>query len=110
MLGNWSFGDYFKEEAILWAWELMTENLETSKEKLWATVLKEVGGKIQADTEAEHFWKTQTDIQPHQILRCSKKDNFWEMGDVGPCGPCTGIHIDLGEEELVRLIMNVGSM
>jgi alanyl-tRNA synthetase len=97
MLGNWSFGDYFKEEAIVWAWELLTEVWKLPKERLWATVF---GGDaeegLEADLEAEEIWRTKTDIDPRHILRCSKKDNFWEMGASGPCGPCSEIHIDRG--------------
>ncbi len=99
MLGNWSFGDYFKSEAISWAWELFTEVWELDKNILWATVF---GGDekegLEPDVEAEELWKANTDIDPSRILRCGKKDNFWEMGDVGPCGPCSEIHIDLGPD------------
>lgn len=98
MLGNWSFGDYFKKEAITWAWELMVERWGLPADKLWATVFEgspEEG--LEADEEAESLWKSCTTVQPHQILRCDKKDNFWEMGNTGPCGPCSEIHIDLGE-------------
>ena len=91
MLGNWSFGDYYKKEAILWAWQLLTERWGLPKEKLYATVYK-------TDDEAERLWKEVTDIQPDHVLRFGEKDNFWEMGDTGPCGPCTEIHIDLGPE------------
>ena len=89
MLGNWSFGDYYKQEAIQWAWELLTGIWQIPKDKLWATV-------YQDDDEAEHVWRTQTDVNPKQILRFGEKENFWEMGEVGPCGPCSEIHIDLG--------------
>ncbi|MGE5558839.1 MAG: alanine--tRNA ligase [Bacillota bacterium] len=88
MLGNWSFGDYYKKEAVHWAWELLTGVWRIPKEKLFATVYK-------TDDETEWIWKRETDINPAQILRFDK-DNFWEMGDTGPCGPCTEIHIDLG--------------
>lgn len=91
MLGNWSFGDYYKKEAIAWAWELLTEVWKLPKDKLWATVFRE-------DDEAEKLWKQVTDINPSQVLRFDEKDNFWEMGEVGPCGPCSEIHIDLGPE------------
>ncbi|MGK5093166.1 alanine--tRNA ligase [Deltaproteobacteria bacterium TL4] len=98
MLGNWSFGDYFKQDAIVWAWELLVEQWGLPKEKMWATVFEGVPSEnLEPDDEAAELWKTQTDINPKQILRCSKKDNFWEMGDVGPCGPCSELHIDLGE-------------
>ena len=96
MLGNWSFGDYFKKEAIEWAWELMTEEWGLPKEKMWATVFAG-GGGVEADEDAESLWKTCTDIASEQVLRFDKNDNFWEMGEVGPCGPCSELHIDLGQ-------------
>jgi alanyl-tRNA synthetase len=97
MLGNWSFGDYFKAEAIRWAWELFTDVWKLPKDKLWATVFEgDQADGVGADEEAENEWKKQTDIDHSHILRCSKKDNFWEMGETGPCGPCSEIHIDLG--------------
>lgn len=91
MLGNWSFGDYYKKEAIRWAWELLTEVWKLPKPKLWATVYT-------TDDEADEWWRTQTDIDPQQILRFAEKDNFWEMGETGPCGPCSEIHIDRGPQ------------
>ncbi|MBN2365455.1 MAG: alanine--tRNA ligase [Calditrichaeota bacterium] len=91
MLGNWSFGDYYKREAIQWAWELLTEVWNLNPRKLWATVFKD-------DDEAEEFWKSETNIEHSQILRFDEADNFWEMGETGPCGPSSEIHIDLGEE------------
>ncbi|NLY76318.1 MAG: alanine--tRNA ligase [Firmicutes bacterium] len=91
MLGNWSFGDYYKKEAIIWAWELLTERWKLPKDKLYATIYK-------TDDEAEELWRSCTDINPDHILRFGEKDNFWEMGETGPCGPCTEIHIDLGPE------------
>ncbi len=90
MLGNWSFGDYYKKEAIQWAWELLTEKWRLPKDKLWATVYKD-------DDEAAKLWPEVTDIDPERVLRFGNKDNFWEMGATGPCGPCSEIHIDLGE-------------
>ena len=87
MLGNWSFGDYYKKEAITWAWELLTKVWVLPKNRLWATVYKD-------DQEAEQIWKTVTDIDPSHVLRFGEKDNFWEMGETGPCGPCSEIHID----------------
>lgn len=98
MLGNWSFGDYFKEEAIAWAWELLTEVYGLAKEDLYVTVFegdKEDGTAF--DQEAFDFWKK---IVPEaRILNGNKKDNFWEMGDSGPCGPCSEIHIDIRTKE-----------
>ena len=90
MLGNWSFGDYYKQDAIRWAWELVTEVWKLPKNLLYATVHLE-------DDEAEAVWKTATDLHPSHISRHGK-DNFWEMGDTGPCGPCSEIHIDRGAE------------
>lgn len=90
MLGNWSFGDYYKKEAIVWAWELITSYWHLPKNNLWATV-------YQDDDEAEQCWKKYTDILPQHLLRFGSKDNFWEMGETGPCGPCSEIHIDLGD-------------
>ncbi|MCA9743866.1 MAG: alanine--tRNA ligase [Deferribacteres bacterium] len=96
MLGNWSFGDYFKKEAIAWAWELLTEKWGIPKERLYATVFAgDDADGLEPDTEAENLWKEVTDIKPENVLRFGKKDNFWEMGDTGPCGPCSEIHIDL---------------
>ncbi len=89
MLGNWSFGDYYKKEAIQWAWELLTNVWRLPKDKLWATVYT-------TDDEADAWWRKQTDINPEQIVRFGDKDNFWEMGETGPCGPCSEIHIDRG--------------
>jgi alanyl-tRNA synthetase len=87
MLGNWSFGDYYKKEAIEWAWDLLTNVWKLPNDRLWATVYKD-------DDEAERYWKTVTDIIPAHVLRFGEKDNFWEMGETGPCGPCSEIHID----------------
>jgi len=98
MLGNWSFGDYFKKEAIEWAWELLTDVYKIDKNNLYVTVF---GGdkkdKMEADMEAYNFWKAI--IPEDRILFGSKKDNFWEMGDVGPCGPCSEIHIDIRSDD-----------
>ena len=91
MLGNWSFGDYYKREAIQWAWELLTGVWQLPKERLWATVFT-------TDDEAFNLWKEVTDIDPSHILRFGEKENFWEMGETGPCGPCSEIHIDLTPE------------
>ena len=99
MLGNWSFGDYFKQEAITWAWELLTEVWKLPQERMWATVF---GGDeqdgLEADEEAEILWPQVTDIRAERVLRLGKKDNFWEMGETGPCGPCSEIHYYLGED------------
>jgi alanyl-tRNA synthetase len=98
MLGNWSFGDYFKKEAIEWGWELLTGVFGLKKENLYASVFGgDKGDGLPIDQEAYDYWKA---ILPeNQILHGSKKDNFWEMGDSGPCGPCSEIHIDLRSEE-----------
>ncbi len=98
MLGNWSFGDYFKEEAIEWAWTLLTEVYKLPKERLYVTVFEgdEKDG-VPKDTESYNIWKKY--IAEDQIILASKKDNFWEMGETGPCGPCTEIHIDLRSPE-----------
>ncbi len=90
MLGNWSFGDYFKRDAIRWAWELLTDVWKLPKDKLWATVYT-------TDDEAEALWKELTDIAPERVQRF-EDENFWEMGDTGPCGPCSEIHLDRGPD------------
>ncbi|MFZ5948306.1 MAG: alanine--tRNA ligase [Stygiobacter sp.] len=102
MLGNWSFGDYYKKEAIAWAWELLTEVWKLPKERLWATVYR-------TDDEAFNFWKKETDINPNHILRFDEKDNFWEMGETGPCGPCSEIHINLSDDLEAAHLVNAGS-
>lgn len=89
MLGNWSFGDYYKKEIIRWSWDLLTEVYKIPKNRLFVTVYKD-------DEEAENLWKSETDIEHQRILRFDK-DNFWEMGAVGPCGPCSEIHFDNGD-------------
>ncbi len=95
MLGNWSFGDYFKREAIQWAWQLLTEVWELDKNRLYVTVFEgDASDGLEADEEAEQLWRELTDIDPSHITRWGKKDNFWEMGDSGPCGPCSEIHYD----------------
>ena len=97
MLGNWSFGDYFKEEAIEWGWELITEHFGLEKERLWATVF-EGDDAVEADVEAEAFWYECTDLLPGRVVRLPAKENFWEMGATGPCGPCSEIHYYLGDD------------
>ena len=97
MLGNWSFGDYFKEEAIAMAWELLTKVYELPKDRLYVTVFEgDASDSLGVDQESIDLWKGH--IDPSRIIKASKKDNFWEMGEVGPCGPCTEIHIDLRNE------------
>src|ERR1700693_4388005 len=108
MLGNWSFGDYFKKEAIAWAWELLTGVWGLDKTRLHATVL-EGGEGVPRDDEAFEFWKTQTDIDHSHIHLGNKKDNFWEMGETGPCGPCTEIHIDRTPDRRGRALVNKGT-
>ncbi len=98
MLGNWSFGDYFKEEAIEWAWELLTKVYELPKDRLYVTVFEgDAKENLAFDQEAFDFWKKW--IAEDRILRGNKKDNFWEMGETGPCGPCSEIHVDLRSDE-----------
>lgn len=98
MLGNWSFGDYYKKEAISWAWQLLTEVWKLPKERLWSTCFKDDKGNIPADEEAAGYWHVQPGFLPDHQLFFGRKDNFWEMADTGPCGPCSEIHMDRGEE------------
>ena len=105
MLGNWSFGDYFKQEAIEWAWELLTEVWKFPKERLYATVYKpdpSKGDPADLDQQAYDFWKAlfeKAGLNPEvHIVYGNKKDNFWMMGDTGPCGPCSELHVDLTPE------------
>jgi alanyl-tRNA synthetase len=99
MLGNWSFDDYFKAEAIDWAWELLTKVWGIEPDKLWATVFQgDKEDNCPADNEAKSLWPKVTGIPKERVLFGGKEDNFWEMGDIGPCGPCSEIHIDLGPE------------
>ncbi|MEO8513643.1 MAG: alanine--tRNA ligase [Ignavibacteria bacterium] len=91
MLGNWSFGDYYKKEAIEWAWEILTKVWKLEKKRIWVTYFRE-------DTETKELWETLTDIDHSHILKFDEKDNFWEMGDTGPCGPCSEIHYDFTDK------------
>src|SRR6201996_623015 len=103
MLGNWSFGDYFKEEAIAWSWELLTEVYGIPKDRLYVTVFQgDAGEHLPKDEEAYNFWKQH--IAEDRILLGNKKDNFWEMGDTGPCGPCSEIHVDCRTDEERKLV------
>ena len=97
MLGNWSFGDYFKKDAIEWAWEYLTEVVKIDKNRIYVTIFGgDEGDKLEADLEAYGYWEQL--IAKDRILRGSKKDNFWEMGDSGPCGPCSEIHVDIRDD------------
>jgi len=98
MLGNWSFGDYYKKEAIAWAWELITGVWGLPKERLYASIFEDDSGDLGVDEEARQCWLNETDIDPTHIVSFGRKDNFWEMGETGPCGPCSEIHIDRGPE------------
>lgn len=98
MLGNWSFGDYFKKEAIAWAWEYLTEWLKIDKNRLYATVFEgSHSDGLERDNEASDIWSQY--LPKERIIDGNKKDNFWEMGDTGPCGPCSEIHIDIRSDE-----------
>jgi alanyl-tRNA synthetase len=98
MLGNWSFGDYYKKDAIAWSWQLLTEVWGLPKDKLYATCFKDDQGNVPQDDEAADIWKQQPGFDPAHVLFFGRKENFWRMADTGPCGPCSEIHIDLGEE------------
>src|SRR5436853_1057226 len=98
MLGNWSFGDYFKKEAIAWSWELLTEVYRIPADRLYVTVFEgDTKQNLAFDKESYDCWKNH--IAEDRILKGKKKDNFWEMGDTGPCGPCSEIHIDIRSDE-----------
>ena len=98
MLGNWSFGDYYKKEAITWAWQLLTEVWKLPKDRLWATYFKDELDQIPEDMEAAEIWLEQPGFDTTHLLPFGRKDNFWEMADTGPCGPDTEIHYDRGPE------------
>ena len=95
MLGNFSFGDYFKKDAIAFAWELITKEYGLPKDKLYVTVFRE-------DDEAEKLWQEVAGVSQDRIFRLDEEDNFWQMGETGPCGPCSEIHYDLGPEARSR--------
>jgi alanyl-tRNA synthetase len=100
MLGNWSFGDYYKKEAIAWSWQLLTEVWGLPKDKIYATCFKDDKGNVPTDDEAADIWRAQSDFNPEHVLFFGRKDNFWQMAEFGPCGPCSEIHLDLGEERV----------
>ncbi|MGH7455624.1 MAG: alanine--tRNA ligase-related protein, partial [bacterium] len=101
MLGNWSFGDYYKAEAIEWAWELLTKVWGLPKDRIYATVYR-------TDEEAEKLWKKIAGLPGERVQRFDEKDNFWEMGETGPCGPCSEIHIDLTPDKSGSKLVNAG--
>ena len=98
MLGNWSFGDYYKKEAIAWSWQLLTDVWGLPKDKIYATVFKDDQGDVPTDEEAADIWRQQPGFNPEHVLYFGRADNFWQMAETGPCGPCSEIHIDMGEE------------
>jgi alanyl-tRNA synthetase len=98
MLGNWSFGDYYKKEAIAWSWQLLTDVWGLPSDKLYTTCFEDDQGNIPRDDEAADVWKEQPGFDPSHVLFFGRKENFWQMAETGPCGPCSEIHIDLGEE------------
>ena len=98
MLGNWSFGDYYKKEAIAWSWQLLTEVWGLPKDRLYATCFQDDKGNVPQDDEAADIWKQQSGFNPEHVLFFGRKENFWQMAEFGPCGPCSEIHFDLGEE------------
>jgi alanyl-tRNA synthetase len=109
MLGNWSFGDYFKKEAIQWAWELLTDVWGIEKDRLHVTYFEGDSAEgLEPDDEAARLWAEVTDIDPTHIHPGNKKDNFWEMGDTGPCGPCSEIHVDLTHDKSGQNLVNAG--
>ena len=98
MLGNWSFGDYYKKDALAWSWQLLTDVWGLPRDRLYTTCFKDDKGNIPTDEEAAEIWKLQPGIDPEHILFFGRKENFWEMAETGPCGPCSEIHLDRGEE------------
>jgi alanyl-tRNA synthetase len=96
MLGNWSFGDYYKKEAIEWAWELLTDVWGLPKDRFWATCFEDEKGEIERDDEAANYWVKQAGFNSSQVLYFGRKDNFWEMAETGPSGPNSEIHLDMG--------------
>ncbi|MEW6406981.1 MAG: alanine--tRNA ligase-related protein, partial [Chloroflexota bacterium] len=105
MLGNWSFGDYYKKDAIAWSWQLLTDVWGLPKDKLYATCFEDDSvaypagkGSVPRDDEAADIWKAQPGFDPSHVLFFGRKENFWQMAETGPCGPCSEIHLDLGEE------------
>jgi alanyl-tRNA synthetase len=102
MLGNWSFGDYYKQEAIPWAWELLTRVWGLPADRLWTTCFEDEQGLVPRDDEAAEIWRQQPGIRQDHVLFFGRKDNFWEMADTGPCGPDSEIHIDLGPQACDR--------
>jgi alanyl-tRNA synthetase len=102
MLGNWSFGDYYKQEAIPWAWELLTRVWGLPADRLWATCFQDEQGIVPRDDEAADIWRQQPGIRTDHVLFFGRKDNFWEMADTGPCGPDSEIHFDLGPQACER--------
>ncbi len=100
MLGNWSFGDYFKKEAIQWAWQLLVDQWGLQPDRLYATVHEgDKKLKLEPDNEAAELWRSETTLPKDHVLFCSSKDNFWMMGDTGPCGPCSELHYDMRSDE-----------
>ena len=107
MLGNWSFGDYFKQEAIDWAWELLTERYGIDKDRLYITVFEgDAQDGLPLDQEAIDIWRKH--VPEERILKADKKDNFWEMGETGPCGPCSEIHVDIRSDEARAAVPGAG--
>ena len=98
MLGNWSFGDYYKKDAIAWAWQLLTEVWNLPKSRLWATCFEDEQGVIARDDEAAKYWLQQPGFEPNHLVFFGRHENFWEMADIGPCGPDSEVHFDLGAE------------